>query len=127
VQDHRRLEKPTYGRSVDTAKRRVIDRSAYWESVRNSVSAHAKLRRWSQIAAGPDRLERAAPAGRRRHGAVIILATRRHRAVGVPVGATVQATTPSTLRLGDTENTTVVSHLLADLHDRGLDASRACW
>ena len=28
------------------------------------------------------------------------------------------------LWLGDTEDTTVVSHLLADLHDRGLDASR---
>ena len=30
---------------------------------------------------------------------------------------------PVGLWLGDTENTTVVTHLLADLHDRGLDAS----
>jgi putative transposase len=31
---------------------------------------------------------------------------------------------PVGLWLGDTENTTVVTHLLADLHDRGLDATR---
>jgi putative transposase len=31
---------------------------------------------------------------------------------------------PVGLWLGDTQNTTVVTHLLADLHDRGLDASR---
>jgi putative transposase len=34
---------------------------------------------------------------------------------------------PVGLWLGSTENTTVVTHLLADLTDRGLNASRGYW
>jgi putative transposase len=46
----------------------------------------------------------------------------------VALAITVDGTkVPVGLWLGDTENTTVVSALLADLVGRGLDAPAGCW